>query len=208
MIADGKLYNKTGWDEQVNKNCHYFSYCQLFKKDNRLFKVKAKLKGGLHAIVKEKIYGAIKNDRCYGKAPIQFIVFVTWYKREHQKRQIRLQNVSNVKQAVESIPGGALTETVLTPANPNRLKRCLNLETHSNGITSKMCNTEWYWGDRCSEAKTSCCITLLGQLCERWIKIICWNLVGSPVGIQLRQWLPIFVNLLVTNISTVKKRGP
>lgn len=130
-----------------------------------------------------------------------------WYKQEHQKCQIRLQNVSNVKQAVESIPGGALTETVLTPANPNRLKRCLNLETHSHGITSKMCNTEWYWGDRCSEAKTSCCITLLGELSEHWIKIICWNLVGSPVGIQLRQGLPIFVNLLVANISTVKKRG-
>lgn len=75
-------------------------------------------------------------------APIQFIVFVMWYKREHQKCQIRLQNVPNVKQTVESIPDEALTETVLTPTNPNRLKRCVSLETHSNGITSKMCNSE------------------------------------------------------------------
>lgn len=68
-----------------------------------------------------------------------------------------------MKQTVENIPGGALTETVLTPTNPNRLKRCVRLESHSNGITSKMCNSEFYWGDRCSEAKTSCCRTLLGQ---------------------------------------------
>lgn len=75
-------------------------------------------------------------------APIEFIVFVMWYKWEHQKCQIRLQNMPNMEQTVENIPGGPLTETVLTPTNPNRLKRCVSLESHSNGIPSKMCNSE------------------------------------------------------------------
>lgn len=52
----------------------------------------------------------------------------------------KLQNVSNVKQAVGSMQYGAIPETVLTLINPSKLKKCISLETHSNGIISKMCS--------------------------------------------------------------------